>query len=362
MRRFLRYVHLFVNSLLVIGLLGAYSSRFIDPDLTIIPSFLGLTYPFWLVSNILYGLFWAIKLDKAFLLPFLAILFGWGITTDYIRLTPSMDSPDGSYTLLDHNVRLFGFYQWDENELLRDSILKRLKRERADILTFQEFYYRAGDVGFKTKPLVIDATGATYVHERYTHEFVYDQYFGVVTMSRFPIVHRGEIPFEGEINNFCIYTDILLPENDTIRVFNAHLASIHFRKADYELVEQSKNGELGRWEQFKATTRKLSTAYVIRAKQIETVMEVVASSPHPVIFAGDLNDVPVSYAYGRLDFELDDAFQKGGPGIGNTYNGAFPYLRIDHIFHSEEIEVRDYRIEPDPWSDHHPVIVNFNLP
>jgi endonuclease/exonuclease/phosphatase family metal-dependent hydrolase len=364
MKKVLTGVLVLVNIVLAVGLLLAFGSRYISPKSLVELQFFGLSFPFWLAGNVLFLVIWTLMRRRWFLLSFVPLLMGWGIVRDYVRVGVLPSQESGTYKLFDQNVRLFGFYEWNENEALRDGIIKRLKIEQADILCFQEFYYRSGDWKdlFVTRPLVIDATGATNLHEKYTHEFRYDQRFGVVTMSKHPIIAKGEIAFEGEINNFCIYSDILLPEADTIRVFNAHLASIHFRKEDYKLVEASKEGEIGRWENLMGTADKLAAGFKTRAMQVEQVAAEVARSPYPVIFAGDLNDTPVSYAYAQLDELLEDAFHSGGQGLGNTYNGSTPYLRIDHVMHSEEIRVNSYRIEPDDFSDHFPVIIEFDMP
>ena len=56
-----------------------------------------------------------------------------------------------------------------------------------------------------------------------------EQIFGIVTMSKYPIVHQQEIQFEKENGNRAIVTDIVY-NNDTIRVYNAHLGSIRFQR------------------------------------------------------------------------------------------------------------------------------------
>jgi len=360
MGRFIKTSLLLVNFFAVIALIGAYMSRSTTPLENGYLPFIGLAFPALSLLNLFFIAFWQINGSRWAMLSFFTMLLGFNAWLDYYGNPFTGNKEDGEYKILSHNVRLFGFYQWDENIQLRDSMMASLAEEQADILCFQEFYVHEEVGGFKTKPLVLKATKAPHMHEKYTHEFR-DQYFGVVTMSKHPILFKGNIEFAQDYNNYCIYTDILLPSDDTIRIFNAHLASIHFRKADYDLLEgedKEMDKALGRAEDM---MRKLKKAFERRAPQIEQIMEEVKKSPYPTILAGDFNDTPISYTYGLMRDALDDAYRDCEFGIGNTYNGPIPYLRIDHLFHDEQIDVHSYRVKHDPWSDHFPVICSFNL-
>jgi endonuclease/exonuclease/phosphatase family metal-dependent hydrolase len=346
--------------LAALALLASYASRWVSPSENEWLPFIGLGFPILLIINLAFLGFWLAKQSRWWILPLLIILIGWNPITDYFGLPLSGKNEPGAFKVLSQNVRLFGFYQWNENEQLRDSIMARLAREKADILCFQEFYFRDHGTGFQTMPYVLKATGAEFIHEKYTHVFRYDQYFGVATMSRHPIVNKGYIAFEEDFNNYCIYSDIVLPGGDTIRVFNTHLASIHFRNEEYGLLEGQgqdvdhiMGGAIG-------VLHKLSDGFQRRCSQIELVMAEVALSPYPAILCGDFNDTPISYTYGHVTEQLEDAHS--GFGLGNTYNGPVPFLRIDHIFYSDSnLELQEYRVPHDPWSDHFPLICSFDL-
>ena len=107
--------------------------------------------------------------------------------------------------------------------------------------------------------------------------------------------------------------------------------------------------------------QKLSKAFKSRAYQIEKVMTEVERSPYPTIFAGDLNDTPGSYCYAQISEHLHDSFIAKGLGIGNSWNGALPFFRIDYLFYSDEWRACSYRSIKDDNSDHFPVIVDFEL-
>ena len=83
------------------------------------------------------------------------------------------------------------------------------------------------------------------------------------------------------------------------------------------------------------------------------------NSIFPVILCGDFNDTPNSFAYKQLSEGLNDSFVKGGKGLGKTYNGKFPALRIDYILHSPEIKLGKFETNKQNLSDHYPLISYF---
>jgi len=70
------------------------------------------------------------------------------------------------------------------------------------------------------------------------------------------------------------------------------------------------------------------------------------------VYCGDMNDVPMSYSYHQLRTRLDDAFAESGKGVGGTYNGRLPNLRIDHILHDPSIASWAFFTHPEKLSDH----------
>src|SRR5690606_35944163 len=134
------------------------------------------------------------------------------------------------------------------------------------------------------------------------------RYFGVATFTKFPIINKGEIAFENDPNNFCIYSDVLI-ESDTFRVFNAHLGSIRLQHDDYEFFGDQEGPEYPvKKETGQRILTRLKAAFEKRAVQAEKVTQEIAASPYPVIFCGDLNDTPVSYCYRQFNKLLQDAF------------------------------------------------------
>ena len=104
-----------------------------------------------------------------------------------------------------------------------------------------------------------------------------------------------------------------------------------------------------------------SVQYVQRAYQVDMLSEHIESSNYPVIVCGDFNDTPVSYTYRKLKSGLKDAFITAGTGLGTTYRGLVPYMRIDYIMHSGEFRAKHFQIRKVEWSDHYPVVTQFTI-
>ncbi len=346
----------FLSLLGLVGLLFSYMSTRTSPQENVIYYLFGLSYPIWLVINLFSGGFLLLKGSRFGFIPLIAIAAGYSFLSDFIQIIPSQRKAENEnqvWKVMSYNVRLFDLYNWSENTETRNKIFSLLDERNADIYCFQEFYYTERKGVFETRDTLFKILEAPHIHEHYTHKMTGEQYFGVATYSKHPIIFRGDITFDNDPNNFCIYSDILI-KGDTVRVFNTHLASIRFQKEDYKFVEQRGENE-DKIEGSKRILRRLTDAAKKRASQADQIALEINRSPHPVVVCGDFNDTPVSYTYHTLSQNLTDAFTKKGRGVGSTYIGNFPSFRIDYILHDPEIETVSFKTLNEKYSDHRAV-------
>ncbi len=84
----------------------------------------------------------------------------------------------------------------------------------------------------------------------------------------------------------------------------------------------------------------------------------------PLVVCGDLNASPWSMVYRKLSRDLKDA--QCGKTRQATWPSRLPFLRIDHIFVSPEVAIRDARVVDDGLarvaSDHLPLVAELDLP
>ena len=357
--RLIRYLnYLFIGALLL-----SYLSVYISPEKIWLLAFFGLAYPFLLISNLIFAVFWIYKKKRIFILSLLTILLGWNYLSTYIQIPLKKNKreiypSEQRFNVLSFNVRLFDLYEWNETENTPEEIFKFINDKDFDLICFQEFFTQ--NKGDLTKRKILKKLTEEYnTHIDYTIENKNYNY-GIATFSKYPIVNRGVINFSNSSNS-CIYTDVLIKE-DTIRIFNNHLQSIRFNKNNYSFITNTnalKDDE--RLKEIKDISFRLRDAFIKRAKQAKIISQHIQNSPYPVVVCGDFNDVPVSYTYKKMKKNLDDSFMESGKGIGTTYMGKFPSFRIDFILHSKNIKCLDFEIHDVRLSDHYPVSSEFTL-
>ncbi|MBL7943823.1 MAG: endonuclease/exonuclease/phosphatase family protein [Flavobacteriales bacterium] len=344
-------------------LIGCYLAATFPPSSIGYLALLGLSYPYVLVVNLFFIVYWLFKKRKYALVSLIAILIGLGhLRSFYTMPFGKTKAEDGDTALhvLTYNVRLFNLYEWDNNKKLRNRIFDQLDSINADVICFQEFFRSDRPGYFTTRDTLLKILPTPYYHERYSHAVNGLDYFGVAIFSRYPIINKGFVPFETDVNNYCIYADVVAG-NDTLRIFNAHLASIRLQREDYALLDENRANEDVE-QGSKRIARRLLKAYKRRQRQVERIDTAITESPYPVVLCGDFNDTPVSYCYNTLTENLDDSFREAGGGVGNTFIGfdntflkAWPTFRIDYVLHSPELKCTRYITHPEAFSDHHAV-------
>ena len=98
-----------------------------------------------------------------------------------------------------------------------------------------------------------------------------------------------------------------------------------------------------------------------RKEQAHLIAEVTSNDPYPTIITGDFNDVPNSYTYYTISKDMQDAFLKKGFGLGRTYSGISPTLRIDYILAGEQFSVVQFQRIVRQLSDHYPLVADLKL-
>jgi endonuclease/exonuclease/phosphatase family metal-dependent hydrolase len=345
-----------LNWLVALLLLVSVLASYINPAFAWIIALIGIAYPYILVINLLFILYWLLVFDRAILISLVVILAGYPVLRNHFQFTWSPPPPlkeANSFKFLSFNTRLFDVYGWTDRIDTRTRIFNLIKKEAPQILCIQEFYTSTSRSGFNSLDSLKALQQSPYVHVAYTATKWGTDHWGIATFSSFPIIRKGNILFNEITNNICIYSDIKINQ-DTIRVYNIHFQSNRFRKEDYEFLDKP-DEQKDKLLASKNIINKIKTASVKRSKQVDAVANHIESSPYPVIICGDFNDPPSSYTYNRISGDLKDAFVESGSGFGNTYNGLIPLLRIDYILHSPQIRSTDFKTVKQNLSDHFPI-------
>ena len=176
---------------------------------------------------------------------------------------------------------------------------------------------------------------------------------GAVIYSKHPIINKGYVDF-GTITNSCAWADIVI-DLDTFRVYSVHLKSNSISKDAEKVLETPDLQSDDTWTGIRGIFYKYVKTHIVRSKQSKMVKKHIDNSPYPVILCGDFNDTPISYTYHHLKEGLIDNFMIAGNGIGTTFNGKIPLLRIDYIMTDPTFSVNNFNIIKEDYSDHYPV-------
>ncbi len=335
-----------INLFAVIALLLSYLAVYIPPDKFWVPSFFGLAYPFIIVANVLFVIYWIIVKPKYSLFSILAILCGFGFLSRYVQLSGN-NLETGGIKVISYNVRHFeGYVESNPSENSKE-IVDFLNEQKPEIVCLQETRFYRNSI-FNLQQVVRNLKSIKH------YQFARASYsYGLVTMTSFPIVDMNEIRFK-DSGNMAIFTDILIGK-DTVRVFNVHLQSYGIDPERYSIVESPGLNERKDIIEVRDMAGKLKRAFQQRAIQARQVREYIDKSPYPVIVCGDFNDTPMSYAYQKLRGDLTDSFISSGKGIDRTYVGKLPSFRIDNIFYSDKFESYNFKAYDFKMSDHLPI-------
>lgn len=327
-----------LNVLLIIITFLSYLSPYVDPASFWIFYLLGMGYPWLLLFNMLFTLYW-ISLKKGYFLFSLgAILVGWSHFQSFIGLNGPLPKETGEITLMTMNS--MGYQK------LKGATKKQFDRMLVDyspdIIAIQEGYARMRPISQKAYP------------------YIYQPKNKLLSIySKYPFSNKGNMDI-GNYSNGCMFVDVVINEQ-TIRVYNVHLQS---NRVSQDASILSKEGDLQEketWVGIRGMLGKVQKAAEIRSKQTKSILKHLSKSKYPVVVCSDMNDTPLSYAYQLFSRTLKDGFKERAIGLGTTYSGSIPVLRIDYIWTDKNFAVNSHEIIKGDYSDHYPIISRIKL-
>lgn len=161
--------------------------------------------------------------------------------------------------------------------------------------------------------------------------------YGNMTLSRFPVqvCRNYDLTWRHRERRGCLRTDLLLPDNTLLHLFNVHLG----------------------------------TSFVERRHQARMLLSVDMLSHKrwtgPRIVVGDFNE----WTRGLASRLMGEAFEAAKPKTflrhGRTYPGVFPVLHLDHFYYERHLLLRSFRVHRTrrtlAASDHLPLVAEFEL-
>lgn len=366
---------IFLNIMTAIIFLLACGAAYCNPSRFWLIALLGVGFIFITVAMLGFLIFWLLLRSRWIFLPIAMIGIGWSqihsLFAMHLFTRFEQKKEAGNFRVLTWNVA-----RWDEMNKRakggtsnRLNMFKFIKSQNADILCIQEFFESCDTTLFdKNIPYITKELGYPYHYfaiDHVTWRGIYEH--GIAIFSRYPIVDTFRLRFPGpdslRATESLIRTTIDM-NGKKINVFTTHLQSFLFTGNDYRKLKTIKQADdkdsvlmAG-----KGIIRKFRYSYQYRNIQADIVRAKLDSSNYPEIICGDFNDVPNSYTYFTIKGDRQDAFVQKGFGLGRTYVFISPTLRIDYVLADPSLQVMQYKKVKLPYSDHFPVIADFQLP
>ena len=323
----------------------------INPSIFVWTAFFGLA--FWIIffANIIILIILIfLKSRRTLLIPIVALLFSIpGIIKSY-----SFGEKKGSEAqikVMTYNVGVFRDYKVKSRSVtdVKQSFANLVKEENPDVLCLQE----SGGWSGNTAAAFSQMIGYKYYS---TNKNNGNSYF-----SKFPLEDIKTFDNES-ISKFADIKKINTNKGDYFYLVNCHFNSFCISTQEIEYTNDTKNIVKDSETYGKSVVSKLIKGFKIRPKNIEILLKKLPDDGTPIIICGDFNDTPMSYTYNQiLNAGLKDAFITASRGIGKTYCGALPLLRIDYFWYNDHIEVINYKRIKQTTSDHYPLTLTFNI-
>lgn len=368
-RRFTKHFFIIANvAAAILFLLGCYG-YFFNPKYFWPIGFLTLTAFYFLLVLIAFIFFWLFIKPRRALISAVTILLAFKPVLNIIPFrfsgTFTNEKKAGALRIMTWNVAQFNVMEDEKHPEIKSRMIDIINQNEPDIACFQEM-------------VAEDSTVRDHGHiEEFLQKLNFKNYFysynpkedfwgyahfGIIIFSKYPIINRQTISFYPHDYNSIFQCVDIVHGADTIRVFNVHLQSLRFSKTNLKYIDKpSVDDENTAIKESKSIISKFKKGFLRREVQADRIKAEIYKSPYPVIVTGDFNDVPNSYAYNTIGGKMNNAFVEKGTGLGRTFSGISPVLRIDNIFVDKRMDVLQFKMLKKKLSDHFPIIADVEM-
>lgn len=322
-----------VNTLFATLLLLSYLLPYISPKTVPFFAILSLFVPFLLIINLLFVIYWLIKLKKQLLLSITTLVIGWFTLSPFYKITSENFSFNSDLRVMSYNVKSFDLFIKKKDSLKSSNGFDFIKKTNPDIIAIQEFY--------QSKKI---AFSFPYQFTKFRHK---GSKYGMSIYSKYPIVNSGSLDLKSEGNNI-IFADILKGK-DTVRMYNVHFESLRIKPNEENFGEQNSEKLI----------KRVSTSFKEQVIQTELFLAHEKKWKGKKIVCGDFNNTAFSWMYTKISDDKKDAFIEAGKGFGKSFNYWFP-LRIDFILTDNNAKVHQFSTFTEEYSDHFPIQAKIN--
>lgn len=342
---------------------------FIAMVLSVISSFLD---PVKFVWTAYFGLaFWAIFFYNLIVLTLLLLLWSkkawiavfamlFSIPGVYKSFSTGHEREGGELRIMSYNVLNFYDYlnEGKTREEVADGVANSVLEYHPDVLCIQEFTPFATKIG--RNECIAQFGDKMKMPYQYYHT---KQHFGGnVIFSKYPLIALEPDELMGEEKEYGPVVKVDVGEKGVFYVICVHLTSYQLSNDEITVFSDKDNTKEEMKSYSKSILMKLKTAYEKRSKEVSEMLADIPHDGRAIVLCGDFNDTPLSYTYHQIKRAgFTDGFVKAGWGIGRTYAGKLPLLRIDYVWGNDRIQPMAFKRLKVKGSDHYPVMMDFNV-
>lgn len=365
-RKFISHTLFLVNLGFSVWLFICWYASTTNPEDIKYIGLVSLTTALPIITNFIFIIVWLFSRNKwRVILPVATLIFCrslilpiWGIN---FLANNNLEPQLNGLKVLSWNVHGLGLFDKPLDKNKPEKIFQIIEKQQPDVACMIEFYTN-NDGSNKVASEYFKKAGYKEYRFMYDNDFGSKIYIGNAIFSKYPIIEFEEIPIDEYIK--MMRCDVMLPNNQRVRMFVVHLQSFLLADKDKVLIEKMKSNrsELEKNKSFSFSfIKKMHNAFVKRAPQAMLANAAISSSPYPTILCADLNDVPGSFTYTTIKGKMTDAFTQKGKMLGRTYNMLSPTLRIDYIFYDNKAFqlIGFKKVNTPTLSDHNMLIANF---
>ncbi|MEO6288851.1 MAG: endonuclease/exonuclease/phosphatase family protein [Ginsengibacter sp.] len=364
LRTFTKKVLIAVNVLFALFFIAGASVKFFNQTNWWFLGLFTFVLPYLLVVLIFFIIFWLYAKPLMAGLSILTIIAGWpavrNIFAVHFSSTFHIEKSPGNLRVMSWNVEQFNIQHYKDKPWIKEQMLDLINHYDPDIACFQEVVAGEKKKAVNYFPEIVKKLKFSDYFYSYSIKDDFDSYhhFGILIFSKLPVISKQAfVNYPNDYNSTFQYIDIITG-NDTIRIFNIHLQSLKFSKANLSYLDKGGLKSDSNITKSKSIISKMKTGFIKRSIQADFIKDEINQSPYPVIVCGDFNDVPDSYAYETIGEGLQDAYVEKGFGISRTFSSIAPTLRIDNIFVDKKYTITQFARVRKFLSDHFPIVAD----
>lgn len=330
-------------------------------------TFLALAFLLLLLAMLL-GLLWLlITKNKKWWLCVLIIFLGYKNISSNIGFnifsSNQIVNNNTGFRVLSWNVKNFQLQEkkYDTVGCIMRNMMQYISKAKADIVCIQDFEQTDGVLFFKYLDFFRDSLHYPNIYFSVDIDstlFYGRSRYGTCIFSKFPISNTASIQYAGKYFSESLgYADLKIKDK-TIRVFNTHLRSMYLNiqgSNEFEFKYKIEDTMLVFHSSKLTKIKRFDTAHISQARLIKKVMDTTTV---PFILCADLNSTPASFTYHHISKNLNDAFIKNSFWWNKTYATFLPFIRIDVVLTSKELQPVSYINPKLNLSDHYPIVTD----